>query len=318
MRKILSKQNDEAAAKLEELKTNFDKEMTEINDNLEESLKTIKENFADTMKTVKEKSTEELDELNKVFKKKIEDINNGIDVQLDTLEENFDTTLGNVVTNTSQQMDDLVTKVESASTGFYTAGLNAAQSFATGLRDGTWYAQVAAQALANAAVSAANQALDIGSPSKIFMAMGRFVSEGFAKGITACSSKAEDSTETMAQNIIAAMGNALAMLEGTDSEFSPVITPVVDLSVARRQFQTANDLLDSSNSYQIAQQSAKLAASTKDRQNGSGDISTVINNNFDLTGMQVRSDTDIDDIAQKLYNKQQTAMRGRGLRAFSY
>lgn len=310
--------NDEAAAKLEELKTNFDKEMTEINDNLEESLKTIKENFADTMKTVKEKSTEELDELNKVFKKKIEDINNGIDVQLDTLEENFDTTLGNVVANTSQQMDDLVTKVESASTGFYTAGLNAAQSFATGLRDGTWYAQLAAQALANAAVSAANQALDIGSPSKIFMAMGRFVSEGFAKGITAYSSKAEDSTETMAQNIIAAMGNALAMLEGTDSEFSPVITPVVDLSVARRQFQTANDLLDSSNSYQIAQQSAKLAASTKDRQNGSEDISTVINNNFNLTGMQVRSDTDIDDIAQKLYNKQQTAMRGRGLRAFSY
>jgi len=310
--------NDEAAAKLEELKTNFDKEMTEINENLEDQLKTIKENFADTMKTVKEKSTEELDELNKVFKKKIEDINNGIDVQLDTLEENFDTTLGNVVTNTSQQMDDLVTKVESASTGFYTAGLNAAQSFATGLRDGTWYAQLAAQALANAAVAAANQALDIGSPSKIFMAMGRFVSEGFAKGITAYSSKAEDSTETMAQNIIAAMGNALAMLEGTDSEFSPVITPVVDLSVARRQFQTANDLLDSSNSYQIAQQSAKLAASTKDRQNGSVETSTVINNNFNLTGMQVRSDADIDDIAQKLYNKQQTAMRGRGLKAFSY
>lgn len=310
--------NDEAAKKLEELKTNFDKEMTEINENLEDQLKTIKENFDETMKTVKEKSTEELEELNKVFKKKIDDINKGIDVQLDTLEDSFDTTLGNVVTNTSTQMDDLVSKVESAATGFYSAGLNAAQSFANGLRDGTWYAQLAAQALANAAIAAANQTLAIGSPSKIFRMMGQFVSAGFAKGITDYSSKAEDSTETMAQNIINAMGNALSMLESTDSEFSPVITPVIDLSVAKRQIQTANDLLGSSNSYQIAQQSAKLAASTKDRQNGSSDTSTVINNNFNLTGMQVRSDADIDDIAQKLYNKQQSAMRGRGLKAFAH
>ena len=59
-----------------------------------------------------------------------------------------------------------------------------------------------------------------------------------------------------------------------------------------------------------------LFRSSEIDQNRIGDNSTTttIVNQFDLTGLVVRAETDIDAIASKLYQKQQVAQRGRGMR----
>ena len=89
------------------------------------------------------------------------------------------------------------------------------------------------------------------------------------------------------------------------------ITPVLDLSAVR-----SNDIAQLLNKpVQLGTTSTRLAEEAV--QNGSRDVTptTTIINKFDLTGLTVRQESDVDAIATKLYQKQQIAARGRGQRA---
>ena len=132
---------------------------------------------------------------------------------------------------------------------------------------------------------------------------------GFANGITNYADQATKASEDMARGPIAAVSQALLDMEDSN-ELTFTVTPVLDLSAVR-----STDIAQLINKpISLGTTSAKLAAETV--QNGSREITptTSIINKFDLTGLTVRTEADVDAIATKLYQKQQTALRGRGVR----
>lgn len=91
----------------------------------------------------------------------------------------------------------------------------------------------AARVVAVRAINAARNKLDIHSPSRVFMEIGRFIDEGFAIGLRDYSGLAEDEAGSMAEGSISAVQDAIQQLSGMldgSIDVNPVITPTLDLS----------------------------------------------------------------------------------------
>ena len=195
---------------------------------------------------------------------------------------------------------------------FDSAGFQSAKGYADGILRGEYPVVSAAAYLAMTAVNTMKKKLDQRSPSRVFEGIGKFASLGFANGITNYAYKAADAGSSMANGAMAAVSQALLNLEsdtGLDV-WEPVIKPILDLS------NVNNSSLDGvlGKDIDLAFRSARMAREIN--QNGNKDqvTTTTIVNQFDLTGLTVRHESDIDAIATKLQQKQEAASRGRGNR----
>jgi hypothetical protein len=124
------------------------------------------------------------------------------------------------------------TELVKMTAAFTSGGVDAAKGFAAGLKSSAYLVTNATAALARSAVTIARNILDERSPSKVFEAIGKFVSMGFANGITNYAYQAEKASEEMARGPIAAVSQALASMEESN-DLSFTITPVIDLSALR-------------------------------------------------------------------------------------
>ncbi len=86
----------------------------------------------------------------------------------------------------------------------------------------------AVSALADKIPGWAKKILHINSPSLVFKEIGSGIVEGLALGITP-TTELKKRVETVAQRTVDAIKNAVDIL-GTDTEFNPVVTPVLDLT----------------------------------------------------------------------------------------
>lgn len=322
--------NKDTAQKLSKLEEEYEKSLATINTETKKKLEDLKTQFTTTMKTINSLSEEEFRKLIGENKTKLDLLNTNTAALLNTMESTYDQTGSNIVTGFGLDMQQLNnqtgeelnalkqtvnSKLAATSYSFELAGYQAAQGFANGIRNGSYMAISAAESLANQAVSAARRVLDERSPSRVFAGIGKFVSLGFANGISEYAYQVEDASEKMANGPIAAVSQALANLDselGSDV-WEPVITPVLDLSNIRNN--GLDRLLGLGKDIQFALGSSRLASETIQNGNTNREPETlVIHNNFDLTGLTVRTEADIDLIATKLHQKQQSAQRGRGLR----
>lgn len=325
--KTSSEINTDTAEKLSKLESEYNKSLSTINTDTEKKLADLKATFTSTMKTVNSLTTEEFKKLIGENKAKLDLLNADTKALLTQVESTYDKSGDKIVSGYSADMQNLnsqasrgldtlqrtvSSKLSASEHSFEDAGFMAAEGFARGIRNGTYLAITAAEHLGNEAVRAAERVLDERSPSRVFAGIGRFVSLGFANGITEYANKAEQASERMANGPIAVVSQALANLESESDldSWEPVITPVLDLSNLR------NNGLDRllGRDLNLTLGSSRMARETI--QNGSSDQNgaTTIINNFDLTGLSVRSTADIDAIATKLHQKQQSAQRGRGVR----
>ena len=128
---------------------------------------------------------------------------------------------------------------------FETVGSNIAIGVQNGIVDGTSGVINAAVDMAVAAYEAAKAALDEHSPSRIFMGIGRFASEGMAIGIRESSGLAVNASESMANDSIESARNLLANIStllASDIDSQPTIRPVLDLSNVTAGAQTLNGM----------------------------------------------------------------------------
>ncbi len=88
--------------------------------------------------------------------------------------------------------------------------------------------------------------MKIQSPSKVFFGIGAFVGQGFANGISDYAYLAEQSSGAMAESVITLVGEALHNIEELNDDFSPVITPIIDLSNVSKGASKINSLFDKS------------------------------------------------------------------------
>ena len=168
----------------------------------------------------------------------------------------------------SSSVNQAVNGVRAYYNGFYDAGRYLVEGFANGIRNYASSAATAAANMASSAKTAADRALDIGSPSKIMMQVGRFFTEGFSIGITDREDMVSDSSEKVAQKAISTLNDMLATSSIDDLfDASPTITPVLDLSAISKQAGSIDSMLSRS----IAPSEAELREiDRRFRQNESG------------------------------------------------
>lgn len=130
----------------------------------------------------------------------------------------------------SNMMTNCKTIVTSVS--LYDAGIALVDGFASGITEETFAAEAAARAMAEAALEAAREALDINSPSKVFRKLAYSVPEGFAQGIDKMQSVVKASAVDMAKTAINSTKTALVRIGSVANknvDIMPTIRPVVDL-----------------------------------------------------------------------------------------
>ena len=168
----------------------------------------------------------------------------------------------------SSSVNQAVNSVRAYYNGFYDAGRYLVEGFTNGINDYARSAATAAANMASSAKTAADRALDNGSPSKIMMQVGRFFTEGFSIGITDREDMVSDSSEKVAQKAISTLNDMLATSSIDDLfDVSPTITPVLDLSAISKQAGSIDSMLSRS----IAPSEAELREiDRRFRQNESG------------------------------------------------
>ena len=168
----------------------------------------------------------------------------------------------------SSSVNQAVNSVRAYYNGFYDAGRYLVEGFTNGIRNYASSAATAAANMASSAKTAADRALDNGSPSKIMMQVGRFFTEGFSIGITDREDMVSDSSEKVARKAISTLNDMLATSSIDDMfDASPTITPVLDLSTISKQAGSIDSMLSRS----IAPSEAELREiDRRFRQNESG------------------------------------------------
>ena len=168
----------------------------------------------------------------------------------------------------SSSVNQAVNGVRAYYNGFYDAGRYLVEGFTNGIRNYASSAATAAANMASSAKTAADRALDNGSPSKIMMQVGRFFTEGFSIGITDREDMVSDSSEKVARKAISTLNDMLATSSIDDMfDASPTITPVLDLSAISKQAGSIDSMLSRS----IAPSEAELGEiDRRFRQNESG------------------------------------------------
>lgn len=114
---------------------------------------------------------------------------------------------------------------------FYAAGSNLAVGFANGINASAYRARVAASAMANAAKTAAEAALDEHSPSREMYKVGAFAGQGFINGIASYIEKSSSVGASMAQAALNATAQAAEMF-GTFGDLDSQIAGLRELSEA--------------------------------------------------------------------------------------
>lgn len=169
---------------------------------------------------------------------------NGIKFKMPAFEKAGETLLIKIGSGFTEKSKDLKTAAEfcasSAVTGirgkytqFYNAGSYLVTGFCNGISENSYKAAAKAKAMAEAAIKAAREALDINSPSKVFKEIGSGVPEGFAMGIGMLGNKVDASVTKMASSAINSGKKAMAIVLdalNSDIDSQPTIRPVVDLT----------------------------------------------------------------------------------------
>lgn len=117
--------------------------------------------------------------------------------------------------------------------GGFSIGMNIAAGAAAGVYAGRSMVVTAVSVMAQAAVAAAQAALKIKSPSRVFMGIGRFVAEGMALGTERGTSSVVAATENMANSVIDAASGSISQLNNAldlNVDMDPTIRPVLDLT----------------------------------------------------------------------------------------
>lgn len=201
---------------------------------------------------------------------------------------------------------------------FYSIGSNSAQGMINGLNSKYEELYWTAWNMGSAAASAASAALDVNSPSRVMYSIGEYAIEGFVNAFGDGARTVFEAGNDMADMALKALTKpveAIQRLLETDLDFTPTITPVIDLSNLENGTIAANGMLsglggqlfaDSLNIGTIGAQSADTGAAQYDKmldilsKMAEDDGPSTINNTFNITGENPQEIADeISRIIQK-------------------
>lgn len=107
-----------------------------------------------------------------------------------------------------------------------------------------------AKKVAQAAIDAAKKVLGIHSPSRAFMEIGKYSTEGFAQGIEKNAHMAEDSATNVGESALTALKKSISNIGAavaSEMDVAPTIRPVLDLSEVRKDANKIKGMFHSPN-----------------------------------------------------------------------
>lgn len=143
-------------------------------------------------------------------------------------------------------LQSAVSSIKLQRSNFYNAGGYLVEGFANGIKDNAFKAQAKAIAMANAALQAAEDALDENSPSKEAYRIGDYFGLGFVNAIGDYGQKAYKTSHEMADQARAGLSNAISQIKNKidgDMDVQPTIRPVIDLDNVRTGVNAISDML---------------------------------------------------------------------------
>ena len=158
----------------------------------------------------------------KAGKNVIEGLNNGLK-----------SNMNGAISSIKSSLGQAVLAIRSFYDSFYSAGRYVVDGFVNGISANTYKAKAEARAMAQAADTAARNALGVESPSKVFAEIGYFTVEGFVGSIAKRLNDSKKAGHNLGSNAITGIKSAISQAnaiiqEGVDD--APIIRPVVDLS----------------------------------------------------------------------------------------
>lgn len=151
----------------------------------------------------------------------------------------------NVKTAMNSGINSAVSEIRDKYSSFYSAGEYVAKGFAKGIKDTTWYAELKAKEMADAAAEAARKALDEHSPSRVFGKIGAFAGIGFVKDLAKYISEAEKTGRDIGNASADGLRMGIDALTDVGMPYADIgstVTPIMDIS---RIQDTLNNLNNS-------------------------------------------------------------------------
>ena len=199
-------------------------------------------------------------------------------------------------------------------------GYNMGMGIVNGLISSTPNLASTGASLADTLIQYIKSQLEQNSPSKVGIRIGKDFGTSIGMGLEDSTSNVTNSAHVLTDNLIDKTRSIIQkMAEVLDDELDlqPVISPVLDLSQVTGQSEVLKNLLANDRAAGILA-SAMFVNQRHgfNNQNGGDETPATISvvNEFNLNGVTIREEADIDRVAEQLYRKQESAMRGRGFR----
>ena len=178
-------------------------------------------------------------------------------------------------------VSEMASAIKDAYQSFYNAGSYLVDGFVSGISENMYKAEAKSRAMAKAAADAAEKALDINSPSKVFRAIGTAVPEGFAQGIGMLGKSVSDAAVAMTDGATSSVSKAVSGISdmvSNDIEAQPTIRPVLDLTDVRNGAKSIGGMFNGNSVGVLASVGAISSSMNGRNQNGANsDVVSAIN-----------------------------------------
>lgn len=205
-------------------------------------------------------------------------VNNLMDAVMDAIAAYFK----NAVTKGGELIDKLKSGVKEGIAGLKQAGKDAIQGFIDGIGSKLKAAADAAKNVGKAALDGIKNLLGIKSPSREFMAVGRFSGEGLMNGLQSYSGKISATAKDVGTTALDTMKSAVSRLSDVisgDIDSQPTIRPILDLSDVRSGANAISGMLNGNHSMGVLANVGAISSTMgHNSQNGStDDVVSAIN-----------------------------------------
>ena len=186
--------------------------------------------------------------------------------------------------------------ISSTESEWQTTGEYLGDGFAQGIRNRFEVVQAAAAELAAAAAEALAAAAQIASPSKVTTRLGGFWGDGFINGVASRFGAVENVTNDFTGKAMNSLNRAQSLISNMlEDDFTPTITPVLDLSNVEDWEQNFSDLDVRAGTATVSSISAQRPGATI--QNGNESTNRTENSYTNTINIYATPNQDVNEIA---------------------
>lgn len=207
-----------------------------------------------------------------------------------------------------------VSAARGAAGQFVSAGRSMIQGLVSGIKSAAASVASAARSVVQGAINAAKSALQINSPSKVFIAIGKFTGEGFVVGMDRTAGAVANSAASLADSAISNVRNSISKIANAVSDnidAQPTIRPVLDLSNVEAGARSLNGMLGGSQlnaslsgdmsrsigTIQNGQNEREVLSALKDLKNG---LNNQSGNTYTINGITYDDGSNIHNAVETL------------------